>query len=66
MYFQSEAEDEALKEKRRLQKEVRNSIKNLLKFNQRNHNQAFREILISAREKLAVCDVTNLPYMDIN
>ena len=22
--------------------------------------------LISAREKLAVCDVTNLPYMDIN
>ena len=22
--------------------------------------------LISAREKLTVCDVTNLPYMDIN
>ena len=25
-----------------------------------------REGLISAREKLAVCDVTSLPYMDIN
>ena len=24
------------------------------------------ESVISAREKLAVCDVTNLPYMDIN
>ena len=23
-------------------------------------------LLISAREKIAVCDVTNLPYMDIN
>ena len=29
-------------------------------------NGGKNSVLISAREKLAVCDVTNLPYMDIN
>ena len=37
-----------------------------LQITGKNETEVYNKALISSREKLAVCDVKNLPYMDIN